>query len=82
MILYYVRLRQTPKKGTLYTIPSQRDIPYLLHQNVLKKFDQVLKRRVMRSGNVGKIYTPKDFIDRDIFIVLPRRKKNELNSFL
>ena len=46
------------------------------------KFDQVLKRRVMRSGNVGKIYTPKDFIDRDIFIVLPRRKKNELNSFL
>ena len=39
------------------------------------KFDQVIKRKVMRSGKVGKVYTPKDFIDKDIFVVLPRRRK-------
>jgi len=34
------------------------------------KFDHVFKRKVMRSGNVGKIYLPKEMIGKNIYVVV------------
>lgn len=39
------------------------------------KFDDSWRRKVMRSGEVAKIYLPKTLIDKDVFVILPRRKK-------
>ena len=32
-------------------------------------FDHVVKRRVMRSGKVAKIYLPKNLIGKNVYVV-------------
>jgi len=34
------------------------------------KFDYVFKRKVMRSGDVAKIYLPKELIGKNVYVVL------------
>lgn len=33
------------------------------------KFDHIFKRKVMRSGSVGKVYLPKECIGRNVLVV-------------
>jgi len=50
------KLESSHKPGTLFL----REI----------KFDYIFKRKVMRSGKVGKIYLPKDLIGKHVYVVL------------
>jgi len=33
------------------------------------KFDYVFKRKVMKSGKVGRVYLPKELIDEVVYVV-------------
>jgi len=39
------------------------------------RFEQVFKRKVMRSGKVGKIYLPKDLIGKQVYVVVEEVEK-------
>ena len=39
------------------------------------KFEQAFKRKVMRSGQVGKIYLPKNLIGMSIYVVVSEEEK-------
>ena len=36
------------------------------------KFDNVYKRKVMKSGHVAKVYVPKEMIGRYVYVILPK----------
>lgn len=40
------------------------------------KFDHVFKRKVMRSGNVGKIYLPKELVGKSVIVVVDLNNVN------
>ena len=39
------------------------------------KFEQVLKRKVMRSDKVGKIYLPRNLIGKSVYVVIEEEEK-------
>lgn len=43
-------------------------------------FDHIFKRRVMKSGKVGKIYLPKELIGFDVFVVVKYNKPTEVKD--
>ena len=42
------------------------------------KFDHVFKRKVMRSGKVGKIYLPKELVDKTVVVVADLNQCNDV----
>lgn len=37
-------------------------------------FNQIFKRKVMRSGKVGKIYLPRELIDKEVYVVIDMKR--------
>ena len=65
--------KYTTKKGVL--IMANKN--YYNGTLVLKKikFEHAFKRKVMRSGQVGKIYLPRSFIGMSVFVVVEEDEK-------
>ena len=42
------------------------------------KFDHVFKRKVMRSGKVGKIYLPKELVDKNVVVIVDLNNRNDV----
>ena len=43
------------------------------------KFDHVFKRKVMKSGNVAKVYLPKELIGETVYIICDLNNVNNDN---
>ena len=50
----------------------------LILQEIL--FDHVFKRKVMRSGAVGKIYLPKELVGKTVFIIADMNDLNDVQE--
>ena len=65
--------KYTTKKGVLIMANKNNHNGTLILKEI--KFEQVLKRKVMRSDKVGKIYLPKNLIGKEVYVVIEEEEK-------